>query len=68
MITDEQRADARARYRQQFAALPPWSPERARAVAALFASIRLRIARDQARKVCSPNHLGNGTNGSRGRA
>jgi hypothetical protein len=48
-MTPEQLGQARARWREQLAALPPPTEERIKAIAALFNSIRLRQARDKAR-------------------
>jgi hypothetical protein len=48
-LTDEERAEALARYQARLDALPPRSEEWRLRIAALFASIRLRMARDRAR-------------------
>jgi hypothetical protein len=49
VLTDEERAEALARYQARLDALPPRSEEWRLRIAALFASIRLRMARDRAR-------------------
>ena len=50
-MTPEQLDQARARYRDAFAALPPPTEERIEEIAALFDEIRLSQARDKARAV-----------------
>jgi hypothetical protein len=49
VLTDEERAEALARYQARLDALPPRSDQWTARIADLFASIRLRMARDRAR-------------------
>jgi hypothetical protein len=59
MMTDEQREEFRARWREQLAAAGPWSAEQRARVAELFIALRLRRARDAARAiapVAKPSH------------
>jgi hypothetical protein len=50
MLTDADRAAAVSRYVVRLAAQPPPTDERVDRIAALFAWLRLRIARDRARE------------------
>jgi hypothetical protein len=49
VLTDEERAEALARFQARLDALPPRTDQWSARIAALFASIRLRLARDRAR-------------------
>jgi hypothetical protein len=49
VLTDEERAEALARYQARLDALPPRTDEWTARIGALFASIWLRMARDRAR-------------------
>ena len=60
-LTPEQLDQARARYAELLAELPPPTPEQVDRIAALFDGIRLRMARDKAR---AADHAADGDHGA----
>jgi hypothetical protein len=64
-MTDEERADALARFQAQLDAQPPPTEERITRLAKLFGSIRLRMARDRARAPRQPSRSPDTSDGQR---